>query len=123
MSTLIKALLIKAGKIPETIEINNELESYQTAVGGLIQAIYPFDDSVALICNEEGKLLGLDLNRSLRDEDGNIYDIIAGNFLVVGLGDSDFSGLSEELLEKYKDIFKNPEFFMPAGRTNRWIVI
>ena len=36
--------------------------------------------------NDEGKLIGLDLNRSLRDEHGEIYDIVAGTFLVVGLG-------------------------------------
>jgi len=31
---------------------------------------------VALICNDEGKLQGLPLNRGLRDERGELYDII-----------------------------------------------
>ena len=37
------------------------------------------------------KIMGKDLNRALRDGDGEIYDIIAGDFLVVGLGEEDFS--------------------------------
>ena len=51
-----------------------------------IAASYPFADPVGLVLNDEGKLIGLDLNRSLRDEHGEIYDIVASTFLVVGLG-------------------------------------
>ena len=58
--------------------------SPEAAVGGPIQAIYPFPEPVALICHEEGKLLGLPLNRALRDKDGEIYDIIAGPFFLCG---------------------------------------
>ena len=53
-------------------------------------------DSVALVCNEEGKLEGLPLNRALRDEDGDIYDVVAGTFLVVGLTDDSFGSLTVE---------------------------
>ena len=70
------------------------------------------DDPVALICNDEGKLIGLDLNRGLRDENGEIYDIVAGTFLVVGLGEEDFASLSPELIQKYTEQFKTPERFM-----------
>ena len=45
------------------------------------------------VWNDEGKLIGLDLNRSLRDEHGEIYDIVAGTFLVVGLGPESFASL------------------------------
>lgn len=93
------------------------LESLQQAVGGYIQAVYPFDDPVAIICNEDGKLEGLPLNRALRDEDGEVYDIVAGTFLVTGLGEEDFSGLPDELMEKYKEHFRHPEqFFRIGGR-------
>ena len=67
---------------------------------------------MALVCNDEGKLIGLDLNRGLRDENGEIYDIVAGTFLVVGLGEEDFSSLSPELIQKYTEQFKTPERFM-----------
>ena len=62
--------------------------------------------------NDEGKLIGLDLNRGLRDENGEIYDIVAGTFLVVGLGEEDFASLSPELIQKYTEQFKTPERFM-----------
>ena len=39
---------------------------------GYIEAIYPYDDPVALICGEEAKLEGKPLNRALRDEDGTL---------------------------------------------------
>ena len=54
-------------------EIDSGLESLQHEVGGYIEAIYPYEDPVALVCNEEGELEGLPLNRALRDEDGDIY--------------------------------------------------
>ena len=54
---------------------------------------------MALICNEEGKLMGLPLNRALFDDDGHIYDIVSGNFLIVGLGEENFTDLSPDLME------------------------
>ena len=66
----------------------------------------------AEICNEEGKLEGLPLNRALRTEDGEIYDIIAGNFFICGLGEENFCSLSPELAEKFKEEFKHPEKFV-----------
>ena len=38
--------------------------------------------------------MGLPLNRALRDEDGQMYDAVAGDFLVVGLGEEDFASLT-----------------------------
>ena len=104
-------LLIEPMKAPRPIQIEKGLEPLQQAVGGDIQAVYPFDDPVAIIVNDEGKLMGLKPNRALRDEDGKIYDILAGNALVVGLGKEDFSDLSPELMKKYSEYFKAPEKF------------
>lgn len=67
------------------------------------------------VCNEEGKFLGLPLNRALRDDTGEIYDIIAGNFLITGLGEESFSDLPPDLLEKYKEQFLAPESFAQIG--------
>ena len=75
-------------------------------VGGSIQALFPYADPVALICHEEGKLIGLPWNRPLRDDDGFIYDIIAGTFLVTGLTKDNFGSLPTELVEKYTEIFQ-----------------
>ena len=64
------------------------------------------------IANESGKLDGLPLNRALRDADGDIYDIVAGNFFIVGLGQNDFTDLPHELAEQFEERFRQPEMFM-----------
>jgi len=64
------------------------------------------------VCRESGKLDGLTLNRALRDADGDIYDIVAGNFFIVGLGESDFIDLPHELAERFAEQFRQPEMFM-----------
>lgn len=111
-----KVLMVEPGKSPYEIEIEGGLESLQAAVGGDIQATYPYEDPVALICNDEGKLLGMPLNRALYDDGGRMYDIVAGNFLIVGLGEEDFTDLPADLMEKFGEQFKYPEkFFRLAG--------
>ena len=55
--------------------------------------------------------MGLPLNRALFDDDGHIYDIVSGNFLIVGLGEENFTDLSPNLMEKYGEQFKYPEKF------------
>ena len=107
-------LLIEPGKQPRKAEIDGSLKGMQQVVGGYIQAIFPFDDPVALVCNEEGKLLGLPMNRALRDEEGDIYDIVAGTFLLCGAppDSENFTSLEEEYLEKYLQWFCYPELFV-----------
>ncbi len=104
-SKTMKVLIVEPGKVPYAAEIPTGLESLQKQVGGLIQALYPFEDPIAVICNDEGKLLNLQWNRPLFDEDGNIYDIIVGTFLVVGLTEDDFGSLSEEQIQRYTEYF------------------
>ena len=105
-------LMVEPGKAPYETQIGNDLRSMQGAVGGYIQAVYPYEEPVALVCNEEGKLDGLPLNRALRDADGDIYDIIAGTFFIAGLGESDFTDLPNELAERFAEQFRQPEMFM-----------
>lgn len=104
-------LMVEPGKSPYETEIESGLESLQAAVDGDIQAIYPYEAPVALICNDEGKLMGLPLNRALYDEGGRMYDIIAGNFLIVGLGEESFTDLSPDMMGKYGEQFRYPEKF------------
>ena len=93
-----RVVVVEPKKKPMVQDIDAGLESMQKVVGGSIQAIYPFDEPVALICNEEGKLLNLPLNRALRDENGAVYDIISGTFfLCAAPPDSDrFESLSDQ---------------------------
>ena len=108
-------LAVMPGRMPVKTELEGTLISMQAFVGGTIQAIYPFDDPVAIICNDEGKLMELEYNRALRDETSAIYDIICGPFFVCGLGADDFTSLSEALTDKYYKYFERPELFVRVG--------
>jgi len=110
----ITVLVVEPGNKPKAKEIIGSLEAMQEIVGGTIQAIYPFDDPVALIANDDGWLLGLPANRGLRDDTGDIYDIICGAFFLCGAPvDSDsFSSLTSEQIERFKMQFYAPEMFI-----------
>ena len=103
------------GKTAQVIDIKDGLKGMQEFVGGYIEAIYPFDDPVAIVCNEEGKLNRMELNRALYTEDGEMFDIVTGPMFVCGLGEEDFASLQGELLEKYLEKFKHPETFIKIG--------
>ena len=105
-------LMVEPGKAPYETQIGDDLQSMQALVGGHLEAVYPFDQPVALVCNEDGKRAGLPFNRALRDSDGDIYDIVAGNFFIAGLGENDFTDLPHELAERFAEQFRQPEIFM-----------
>ena len=105
-----KVLYIEPLKPPHPITIDGSLESMHKLVhGDLIEAVYPFDDPVALVCSETGKLDGLQPNRVVGS------DIIFGPFFICGLGAEDFTGLAPDLVEKYSSLFAAPEVFIPTA--------
>ena len=108
----INALIIEPGKFPRRIEIANELDELQKAVGGNIEVARYFHEPVGLIVNEEGKIIGLPLNRTIYGDDGEDKDIMAGTFLIVGLTEDDFKSLTEKQMEKYEEKFHHPEAFV-----------
>ena len=110
-----EVLLVEPGKEARIAKIGDGLKSLQAAVGGWIEAIQPFDDPVALVCNDEGKIMQMPLNRALRGEDGKIYDAIAGPFFICGLGEDNFCSLPKELQTKYMGKFRWPEKFLVVG--------
>lgn len=79
----IKVVLLEPLKMARVVEIDASINAMQEIVGGLIEAIYPFNDNVCLVCNDEGKINGMPLNRAVCDDNGNILDIIAGRLLSV----------------------------------------
>ena len=112
----ITVLVVEPEKTPYVKSIPSGLASLQQEVGGYIQAIYPWeDDFCAIICDEEAKLKSKPYNRVLRDADGDIYDIIAGIFLVTGLGEDNFASLDSKFIRKYRELFESPEMFIRAG--------
>lgn len=111
MKNTIIALEISPHAVPKVIEIKNDLKSLQTAVAGNIEVAYPFIDDIALIMNDEGKFNGMPLNRALYTPDGELYDIVAGKFLVVGLTEENFCSLSDSQIKTYQELFHTPELF------------
>lgn len=113
-----KVIVVEPQKKPVVQDIDPGLESMQKIVGGSIEAVYPFEEPVALICNDEGKLLNLPLNRALRDDDGTIYDVISGTFfLCAAPPDSDqFEGLTDQQVKTYTERFAMPEMILNVGR-------
>ena len=109
-----QVVIVEPEKKPVVQNIDNTLTSVQQLVGGTIQAVYPFEEPVALICNDEGKLLNLPLNRALRDSNGAIYDIVAGTFFLCAAPvDSDrFECLTDEQVQIYLERFATPEQFI-----------
>ena len=102
---MITVLKIEVGEPPEIKEISNELSSLQYEVGGLIECIYLDDDSIA-VCNEEGKINGMEPNRRLG------ADIICGPFFICGDSlDGDFASLSEGQIQKYSEKFGEIQAF------------
>lgn len=109
-------LLVEPEKYPRPVEIGTDLEDLQKTVGGYIEVTYPFDENVGLVMNEEGKLEGLPLNRALRDDEGQIYDVVAGSFLVVGLTEESFGSLTPDQMQKFEQQFHQPEVFIHMGK-------
>ena len=118
----ISVLLVEPNKYPKMIEIDDTLEVMQTVVGGDIEEYMPFEDEVAIICNEEGKITGMAPNRAVYEENSReMLDIICGKFFVAyaPFEAERFQSLPPDLAEKYREKFKYPERFM---RVNNEIV-
>ena len=110
-----RIIIVEGGKRPYEAELEHDLESMRRCVGGNIEVVYePGGRDAAMICNDEGKLLGLPLNRALRDEEGEIYDIIAGTFFVCGAppDNESFTSLTDEQVDYWLKRFAKPEFFV-----------
>lgn len=99
-----RVIVVEPTKEPVVKEIDHGLRSMQNVVGGLIQAIYPFDDPVAVVVNEEGKLEGLPWNRVLVNGEQPV-DVLVGTLFICGLADGDFDSLSDDLAVKYMKKF------------------
>lgn len=110
-SRTLKVVLLEPGKEACVTKIGSGLASMQRAVGGLIEALYPFEEQVCIVCNEEGKLLGLPLNRAVYADTGEMVDIIAGTAFICDCSGSSFGSLSGEQLARYRELFRYPQWF------------
>jgi hypothetical protein len=102
MQRNIKVLVVEPNKLPYEKVISNRLRDKQQIVDGYIEYVRLLeDDSVILICNEEGKINGSEYNRDIG------YDIIAGTFIIARecADDGEDRSLTDEQIEKYKERF------------------
>lgn len=102
----IKVLLVEPEKYPKEIVIDDSLEAMQEVVGGDIEEYMPYDDDVAIICNEEGKMRGLPLNRAVYMQDNDkkeMVDIICGKFFICYAPpeSESFQSLPDDMMKKY----------------------
>ena len=108
----IRVVLVEPGKLARIAEVGTTLDAMQRTVGGDIEAYYPFEEQVCIVCNEEGKINGLPLNRAIRDADaGEIADIIAGTFFICDCSGESFGSLSSEQQKRYLEKYRLPERF------------
>ena len=96
---IIRILIVEPNKEPYQKRINHTLEDIQNVVGGLIEFV-ELEHNVDLICNEEGKIYNLPMNRAIQN------DIIAGTFFIAGQHKGETISLSKKQIRKYKKIFR-----------------
>lgn len=98
MDKKLTVIICEPNEPPRVEHVKDRLEVWQDIVGGMIDVIYPHDDDSCIILNDEGKIVNLPMNRPLKDEDGNIYDVMCGPFVIVRRPeDSDaFESLTDE---------------------------
>lgn len=104
-------LVVEPGIPPYPRQILDTLQAMQAIVGGDIEAIYPYEDPVALVCNSSGKFAGLQPNRLLRLESGDPYDVVCGTFFLAGLGEETFVSLTPDQLQKYEALYSREMLF------------
>jgi len=116
--TTIEVIMVRPMEKAEVATITDSLEAMQGLVGGYIEEYMPFEDEVAIICNEEGKINGLPLNRENTDENGRLQEIMAGPFFIcyAPLESERFLSMPEDLKDKYLEMFKEPELFFRNER-------
>ena len=99
---LLRILYVEPGRQPFVSEVGRDLLSMQKAVLGPIETIYNRDGTV-LLCNNEGKLIGMEGNRHVGD------DVIAGPFLLVGDNGKSLRSLTNAEVDRYMERFAQPE--------------
>ena len=101
-------LMVEPGYAPYEKTIPNTLEAKQELVGGLITAIYPYEEMVAIVANNEGILLNMEFNRSVEGGYGGVF----GSFFVCGLTEDDFCSLPPDQMERFKKKFHKAEILL-----------
>ena len=106
----IKVVYCEPGCAAKVEEIGTKLEDLQRAVGGWIETYYGLEDpNSVIVCNDEGKLNGMQPNRAVYDSEGKIMDIIFGPFFICGCSGEEFASLDDDRIDKYLKQFDRPD--------------
>ena len=107
MSDLIRVMVIKPGHVPEITEIENTLKGFQEVVGGYIETVplESIDDDLRVVLNEEGKNIGLPMNRVWKPYGvgGYAVDIMVGTIFIVSTHLDGFASLTDEQIKKLEE--------------------
>lgn len=106
-------LVVEPRMLPYEKDVQDELKNLQAIVGGHIQAIYPFEDHVALVCNEDGIGMQLEFNRMIPERQ---YGGIFGTFFICGIDGENFSSLTPEQMKTYKKRFQKAEMILAVNK-------
>lgn len=99
-----RVVYVEPGKPAVEKKIGTELEDLQAVVGGLIECVYPHGDRTILVCNDEGKLLGMQGNRRLSNG-----SVIAGPFFIIGDAGEKFRSLTDAEVNRYLQMYAEPQ--------------
>ena len=109
----LEVIWVQPMREPQLIEIDNDLESMQELVDGYIEEYMPFEDDAAIVCNEEGKMMGLAPNRAIYDQDGHIQEVICGSFFICH-APADSEEVKKGLLKPYVGAYTQLDFSLPC---------
>ena len=105
MEQKINVLIVEPGKEPRPSTVTDNLETLQQIVGGPIEAGCYLPQRVMLICNGEGKLMGLPPNRPNPNDS---TDFICGTFLLCSFEGEHFASLSPAQQARFQKHFALP---------------
>ena len=111
----IRVVLLEPHQMAKTVEVKNTLEGLQELVKGNIEPFYPFEEEVCFICNDEGKINGMEPNRAIYDDEHNMVDVLFGTGFVCSCKGENFGSLTDEQIEKYTEMFRRPEYIFKSG--------
>lgn len=97
-----RVMMIRTESNPVMMEVHHDLLSFQHLVGGMIEVVEPFqDDSVVLICDENGRDKGKVVNRIINDKVN-----ICGDFFLCGQKDDQLCDFPADKEYYYSAMFR-----------------
>mgnify|MGYP000138074266 FL=1 len=113
MKKEIRVLVVEPMRKPYVKTIPDTLEAiYHVIEGDCMQVVPLYGTNIknaVIVCNDDGKLRGLPLNRLRCDKNGNPYDVIAGTFFLTGVDGEDFCSLTDDQVQELFTLYEYPE--------------